>query len=193
MKADYFLIALATLAISACGQTGENAAQSEQPVELASSTPAVSFTPANDDATVAGKPSAPITISYKIIGKPLVGQPLAVELRIKSVFGDIPVRIDYRINDTGALRLADSQPAFANIEASIDAPSGEQVTVVPLREGRSYLNVSASVATDDGSVATVTAIPIAVGDTPRKPEESGTVETDAGGNAVRVLKGKESN
>jgi hypothetical protein len=53
--------------------------------------------------------------------------------------------------------------------------------------------VSASIATDDGSLSTVTAIPIAVGESREKLRDNGKIETDADGNAVRVLESKERN
>jgi len=43
----------------------------------------------------------------------------------------------------------------------------QQVTVIPQREGRFYLNVSASMEIPDGTLSTVMAIPIQVGNAPR--------------------------
>ena len=63
----------------------------------------------------------------------------------------------------------------------------QQVTIVPQREGRFYLNVSASYQSEDGTTSTVTAIPIQVGTGARELQEHGEVQTDENGEAIRVL------
>ncbi|GEM_PF-1517503 len=154
--------------------------------------PDVTFIPA-DDAAETAKVSGPVSIAYRIIGQPVVGQPLAIDLAVTSSLGRQPVRLDYRIVDTSALRLGDAQTAFATIAASsADVTTGEQqVTVVPMRDGRLYLNVAATVDTAEGSMSTVTAIPIQVGDLRREPVSNGVITTDEDGNAIRVLGGEE--
>ncbi len=147
--------------------------------------PVVTFTP---DSDIVGKPSGPIAVSYRIIGKPVVGQPVAIELKFDSAFGDQSVRVAYRINDATAMRLADSQPAALTIALAEDhAGNSHRVTVIPMREGRLYLNVSASVDTVEGSMGTVTAIPLQVGNAPRPVQENGTAGTDENGDAIRAL------
>jgi len=74
---------------------------------------------------------------------------------------------------------------------SEDRMGVQQVRVVPMREGRLYLNVSASVETENGSMSTVTAIPIQVGDATRTLSENGELQTDAEGNQIRVMPAKE--
>lgn len=170
-----FVLAAMTLA-AACGK-----AEVEAPV--------VTFTPDND---IVGKPSGPIAVSYRIIGKPVVGQPVAIELKFDSSLGDRPVNVAYRINDITAMRLADSQPATLTIAPAEDnAGNSQRVTIIPLREGRLYLNVSMSVDTGEGSMGTVTAIPIQVGNAPRAVQENGTAATDENGNAIRTLPAEE--
>lgn len=187
------LVALVAAAIAACGQAADEPAAE---VEIAKSAPSVSFKPENDPVS-AGKPSAPITLSYRIIGKPVVGEPVAIDLRVTSTFtsamGPQPVSLSYRAHDSSAIQLGESQA-----EAVLLAPgaknrsSAQQVTVIPMREGRLYFNVTASVETENGSMSTVTAIPIQVGDAPRVMQENGTLKTDADGNAIRVLPADES-
>ena len=170
-----FALAAMTLA-AACGK-----AEVEAPV--------VTFTPDND---IVGKPSGPVAVAYRIIGKPVVGQPVAIELKFDSSLGDQPLAVVYRINDATAMRLADSQPSTLTIApAEDDASSSQRVTVIPMREGRLYLNISASVETSEGSMGTVTAIPIQVGDVPRVISENGTAGTDENGDAIRALPAQE--
>ena len=150
----------------------------------------MTFTPAGD-APAASTPVGPVAVSYRIIGKPVIGQPIAIDLNVKSMMGTQPVTIKYRINDATAIQLAKSQPATVTMAPSAgaggDVGGRQQVTVIPMREGRLYLNVSASVETETGSMSTVTAIPIQVGDAPRELQDHGELKTDESGESIRVL------
>ena len=146
---------------------------------------------ADGEAKRTAKIGGPVTINYRLIGRPAIGQPLSIALLVTSALTDRPVRVDYRILDVTALRLADSQLPYATIDQATDVSAGEeQVTVVPLREGRTYLNVAATVETEEGSIATVTAIPIQVGERTRA-RENGVLSTDSDGAPIRVLQGSE--
>ena len=156
------LIALTVAAlVSACGGgAADNAAQD----------PAA----AQPTAAVAATPEGPVSIDYRIIGMPIVGQPLAIDIEIRSLGGPQAITVDYRINDSTALQLAESQPAQTTVAPTADTgPSVQQVRLVPLRAGRLFLNVAASVSTEDGKRSTVLAIPIQV-DT--APQQSATEE-----------------
>ena len=183
-------MALAMTSMVACSDADENKASATfEPVDITTAVPTVLFTP---DNAIAGKPSGPITISYRIIGKAVVGRPVAVELRISSSLGNQTMQVAYRTNDTTALRLAESEPR----ELSVSPTAGstgitQQVTVIPMREGRLFLNVSVSVETENGSMSTVTAVPIQVGEAPRAVEENGRAMTDENGEAVRALPAQE--
>jgi hypothetical protein len=61
------------------------------------------------------------------------------------------------------------------------------VRVIPLREGRLYLNVAAEVETESGSFSSVTAVPIQVGPAVRELQENGVVTTDENGELIRTL------
>ena len=63
----------------------------------------------------------------------------------------------------------------------------QQVTVIPQRDGRLYLNVGASVETESGSMSSTMAIPIQVGSGARELQEDGELQLDENGEAVRVL------
>jgi hypothetical protein len=139
------------------------------------------------DGTVA-KPGSPYAISYRIIGTPIVGSPLTVELQVASALAPHPTTLDYRINDATALMLAESQPPRVQLElAENERAFSQRVTIIPLREGRFYLNVSASFDSDDGTESTAMAIPIQVGTAPREMQEHGALQEDENGETVRVL------
>ena len=180
--------AIAMIGLSACG--GEEAKEPAvaSKVELQKTAPQVTFKPsAGYDGTVA-KPGSPFSISYKIIGAPIVGSPLTINLRVASALGARSVTISYRINDASAMVLAESQPASVLMEPAANEESfTQQVTVIPQRDGRLYLNVSASIELENGTMSTVMAIPIQVGTGTRELQEHGVVELDEDDEAVRVL------
>lgn len=132
---------------------------------------------------------SPVEITYRVIGTPIVGSPVALDLQFKSALGEVPYRVNYRVNDATALQLPESQADTVSISpSSANEVVAQQVTVIPLREGRLYLNVAAVVETEGGSMQTVTAIPIQVGAAaPRQPTEDGRVVRDEDGNLIRTL------
>ena len=139
----------------------------------------------NDEAF---SPGGPVQISHRIVGTPLVGQPLSIDLSLKSTRDAALLRVDYRINDSSALAFAEQQlKTTTALPDSRSLIAEQQVMVVPQREGRLYLNVSVAVETDRGMSSTVMAIPIQVVRGPRRFEENGALATDANGNASRVL------
>jgi hypothetical protein len=142
--------------------------------------------------TYTAKPQGPVTIEYRIIGAPIVGQPLAIDIEVRSLLGPQAISLTYRINDSTAMEFTEAQPAQLSIAPTNDnAPSLQQVRLVPLREGRVFLNVSASVDDDGNTLSTAIAIPIQVGSAPRQTEENGTLTTDESGAAVHSLPGTE--
>lgn len=185
------LTLLTTLGLGACG-TEQQPEAATQAVELDKTIPEVSFKPQSDyDGTVA-KPGAPFSISYRIIGTPIVGSPVTVDLRVDSALGPRPMTLSYRINDASAMMLAESQPSSVTMEpVANEANFTQQVTVIPQRDGRLYLNVSASYETENGTQSTAAAIPVQVGSGPRQLEDNGELQTDENGEAVRVLSSEE--
>ena len=135
-----------------------------------------------------GKPGAPFRVTYDVVGTPIVGSPVTVNIRVHTTMGPQPLNVGYRINDESAMMFHDAQPR--NVEVSPAANEDfvvQQVTIIPQREGRLYLNVATSVETGDGSRSSVVSIPIQVGTGGRILEEQGEVEIDEDGDAVRVL------
>lgn len=176
-------LSLSTLVIlAACG------------AEETSDVPAVEA--AGDKGAVVQRSSelqSPVQINYRVIGTPIVGSPVALDLQFKSALGSTPYKVEYRVNDATAMQLPESQADTVSIAPAADNEVvAQQVTVIPLREGRLYLNVAAVVETDEGSMQTVTAIPIQVGAAaPRQAVDNGTVVLDEDGNRIRSLPAKE--
>ncbi len=129
-------------------------------------------------------------MSYRIIGTPIVGNPVTIDLRVESMLGAQPITVDYRINDAAAMSLHEAQPARVQVEPVANENFvAQRVTVVPQREGRLYLNVSASFETAEGTASTVMAVPIQVGAGGPELKENGELQVDENGEAVRVLTG----
>jgi hypothetical protein len=147
-----------------------------------------------DKQTTAGrtaKPSAPIRFRYEIQGNPIVGQPVAVNVFLMTSMDTGKLTLHYRVNDSSSMLFPESQPRSREIvmEASgFDSGAANQITVVPQREGRLFLNVSAEIVTDTGDVMIKTqAIPIQVGPAPLELDENGELKETASGETVVSL------
>lgn len=195
------LILLAALVVAACQRPGSEPAErsdSRTATESAPQRVEAERPPAEGDTdespdgaetssavSASGKPSAPITIDYTVIGTPVVGQPVNIDLEVSSSLGNRPVTLNYRINDARNLVFPQAQPQRVALAARTDTGRAvQQVTVVPQREGRLYLNVSAEVETDEGMLMKSMAIPIQVGSAPEQPATNGELREGADGEAV---------
>ena len=190
MSRKTFPVLVATLLVGACSDGSVENTDEVAAEAVATTAPDVSFKARPSDGRTI-KPQGPVSISYKIIGAPIVGQAVAIDLQVVSNVGPQAITLTYRVNDTTAMQFPEAQPPSVSIAASNKLePLFQQVRVIPLREGRLFLNVSASMETEGGTVSTVTAIPIQVGPAVRQQQESGTVTTDEDGEAIRVLSGE---
>ena len=154
---------VAALAATGCGG-GEQSTEPTGEALTNDSAPVVTFTPESDTSVALdGDPVAPLAIAYRVIGTPVVGQPVAIDIQVLSSLGDHAVTLNYRITDATAMELADAQPESVMLTPEDDdSYASRQVTVVPKRPGRIYLNVQAGIDTRDGSLSTATAIPLEV-------------------------------
>ena len=182
-----FLASMLLLGLVACGGNGPSAGAKKAAIDKGAA-PEAAKPQATFEGPI-GKPGAPFAISYAIIGTPIVGSPVAIDLRVTSMMGPQPVRLSFIINDATAMMLHEAQPPEIRLEAPAEdrAFVEQRVTVVPIREGRLYLNVSAAVDTEAGTSSTVIAIPVQVGEGARDLEEHGRLETDEEGETVRIL------
>ena len=183
------IFTIAMFGLAACGSDKAEEEAATDVVELTVKAPDVSFKSEADGLGGAVvTPGSPYRISYRIIGTPIVGSPVTVELQVASLHGPRPLSLNYRFKDASSMIFADSQPTSISMEpAANEAEFKQQVTIIPQREGRFYLNVSVMYKTENGTMSTVTAIPIQVGTGTRELQEHGVVELDEDGEAVRVL------
>ncbi|MGB5689035.1 MAG: hypothetical protein WBM45_07135 [Woeseiaceae bacterium] len=180
------LAAAASIVMAACssGKNGEQVAA----VETTDGIEQVARQKNSEGSGIPAKAGSPFSISYELIGTPIVGSPLTLNLTIASAFGPTPVEIRYRVNDSTALMLHEAQPESLQAEMTLNETSIEdRVTVIPQREGRVYLNVEAGVETTEGRISTTMAIPIHVGAVDTSLVEHGELETNEEGETTRVL------
>ena len=191
MSPKKVFVLVAALLAGACSDGVEENAGERVAESLAPPAPEVGSKPGLPDGQTA-KLQGPVSISYKIIGAPIIGQPVAVDLQVVSNVGAQTITLTYRVNDTTAMQFPEAQPPSVSMAATNSTePQTQQVRIIPLREGRLFLNVSASIETDGGTISTVTAIPIQVGAAVRQQQQNGTVSEDEKGEAIRVLSGED--
>ena len=141
------------------------------------------------DGASPGKPSAPISIEYEIVGSPIVGAPVLINVDVSSGAG--PVSVQYNIIDTSALVFQRGQVQQWEISDPAAESTFQQLSVIPQREGRLYVNVSAEVMTPSGSMIRSMAIPIKVGEAPSPTTPNGEVVEGPDGEAVISLPAQE--
>ena len=177
-----FLTALAALSLGACGdETVSNVAASSAKEDQAAGSP----------STSPGKPTAPISIDYEVLGKPIVGLPVAINIQVRSSQDLGPVNVQYSIDDTSSLLFQEGQvQRLENMEFAELA--SQQLAVVPQREGRLYVNISAEVPTPGGSMIKSMAIPIQVGSAPSQPQTNGELMEGPDGETVISMPAQEN-
>lgn len=173
-------------------QAQEEGSASATPRSVAQSAkPAAAVDDAADRSP--GKPMAPISIQYNVIGKAVVGQPVGINLQVSSDLGGKPVTLHYRVNDPSAVLFPESQARRIEMSAAPDdSPRMQQVTVIPQREGRLFLIVSAEIETENGTMFRSLAIPIQVGAGSTAPAVNGEIRESAEGETVISMPADES-
>ncbi len=170
--------ALVALVLAACGDAKD----------AGDVAPAVKEKPASTTAQTPSSPGQLFRVDYEIIGTPVVGSPVSIDLAITSLFGDEPVDLAFRIPDTTALTMDAAQPRdLRRTPSSDDRTIRERVTVIPQREGRLFINVSASRTDDAGSLTSAISIPLHVGNVDTSVREQGELQTNEDGETTRVL------
>ena len=177
------LTIIAAFSIAACGDESANtgSASTGKPV------------PNVGDAgsTSPGKPSVPISIDYEVLGKAIVGLPVSINVRLRASQDIGPISVQYSINDASSMLFQEGQVERRNYRdrSELDV---QQVAVVPQREGRLYINVSAEVQTPGGPMIKSMAIPIQVGNAPVQPQINGELKEGPDGETVISMPAQEN-
>lgn len=187
-----FLAAMALMlfGVSACQDKGISS-DATPAAATATGETGIAAQPVPSPATTSpGKPTAPVDISYEIIGTAIVGTPVSINIVVTSEFG--PVDVEYSIVDSSALTFQSGQVERRQV---LDPSSGDvqQLTVIPLREGRVYVNVSAEIPSAQGLNIRSIAIPIQVGSAADMSVVNGELVDGPGGEKVNSMPAQESN
>lgn len=175
---------IAAVSIVACGN------ETASTVAVPANKPAAKF--ADPGSTSPGKPSAPIMIDYEVLGKPIVGLPVAINVEVRGTRDDLgPVSVSYSINDRSALQFQEGQVERYEI-LDVREARREQLAVIPQREGRLYVNVSVEVETPGGMMIKSMAIPIQVGSTAEPSRDDGEVIEGPDGERVQSMPAREN-
>lgn len=187
------LLLLAGTLTAACQESPEETGETNAGNTVAASDKPAPPTDGGSVAVSPGKPTAPVSIRYTVIGTAVVGQPVSVNLEVSSSQPDLPVTLAYRSNDSSAMVFPESQAQRIAMGAAPDTgPRMQQVTIVPQREGRLYLNVSAAVETENGTLFRSIAVPIQVGPGSTPRPVNGELQVTPEGETVISLPAKES-
>jgi len=141
-----------------------------------------------------GKPVAPIDIDYEVLGEPRPGEPVEIELKLRSSL-EGPATLQLQPRD--GLQMGASQASeirretIGRLAEPAAEPAAERVVVIPPAEGRFYLSVLVSVATAEGEQIRAVSIPVQVGDQPPAMQQNGELTT-TDGETVRSLPAKET-
>lgn len=145
----------------------------------------------------AGKVAPPINVGYKLLGEPEIGEPLEIELSVSSELPGATFSVSLQPRDDLLLGTGqDSAMEVSRATIGTDRDFGTElmsrrVSVIPQSEGRSYLVVTVSTPTEEGSASRVLAVPIQVGDLPPRMHINGKV-TGEGDEAVVSMPGKQT-
>lgn len=185
-------LSLTTFALGACQNearetVADNAVADNAHAEAVAEKPAA--TVASD--TSPGKPSAPISMQYEVLGNPVVGAPVSINVTVSATGGQGPVSVRYDIPDRSALAFQQGQVERLVIGQKTENDT-RQIAVVPQREGRLYVNVSAEIQTAGGLMIKSMAIPIQVGSAPNKPQVNGELVEGPNGETVISMPAKEN-
>lgn len=131
--------------------------------------PLVSPTPANGPAE-----NVPITLDYTLIGAPLVGESVAINVEISTPAADQAVRLTYRSAEEGDMSFPESQAAATTLPPlSNGTVRRHQFALIPQREGRIYVVISAELDAEHAATIKSISVPIQVG---RKEDDGATVD-----------------
>ncbi len=179
--------------VVSCQESAEEAGGSSAANSAAATGKPAIATNADGVAMSPGKPTAPVSIEYTVIGAAVVGQPVSINLQVSSTEPDEAVTLEYRTSDTSAMLFPESQAQRIELAAASDSgPRMQQVTVIPQREGRLFLNVSAAVETANGTMFRSLAIPIQVGAGASEPAVNGELQEMPDGETVISMPASET-
>lgn len=129
-----------------------------------------------------GKPSAPINLDYSFNGKPTLGQPLSVNIKLTEIYNAKPVKAALKYSPELIENKAVSKMSFK----SSPQESSQSITITPIENGIYFINIQASTEVNGKTMYKAFSIPVEVGEVDwaeyTKPE--GTISNDSQGGKV---------
>ena len=118
--------------------------------------------------------STPVTLDYRLVGNPVVGKTVGIEIRVDTPVTDRPIELEYRVPEANSIQFPDAQPQTVQLVSLAGAELRPQtVNVIPQRDGRVFLTVTARLETDKGAVRKSMSVPLQVARAPLELSEAG--------------------
>lgn len=134
------------------------------------------------DAPTSGAPleaaaaTVPVTLDYRVVGNPVVGKAVGIEIQVDTPVTDRPVDLEFRVPEANSILFPEAQPQSVQVVSLAGAELRPQtVNVIPQRDGRVFLTVTARLETDRGAVRKSMSVPLQVA---RAPLEAGESSAD---------------
>ena len=133
-------------------------------------------------AQIFGKPGSPLGVQYKILGEPMVGQPLDIRITIQSnaTVNELVLQL---LNDRGLFVLPEDI-SFSADQMNLNEPIVRTVTIIPLGEGLHELSVLVQGNIRGMAQANHVAIPIQIGNVGDSLNSIGTMTMDETGASI---------
>ncbi len=181
------VLALALLAVAGCGETPDSAtdASAESAAVAEARRNAAAQTEDMVAAVPIGKPGAPIEVRFDLPTKPVLGEPLKINVAVVPVTAVARLEVVFQGSDgldivaNGVIGPLDNPKTGAVIR--------HEVIVLPKRDGVATLSAVAMTDGEDSSASRSFAIPVIVGASSPVQSKPAGVAADATGEVVQSL------
>jgi hypothetical protein len=188
MKTLLITLLALPLLITACGhqETNEESINQKKIIEV-STLKVTKKKPKHDKKMLdhvssPGKPSAPINLDYSFDGKPTLGQPLSVNIKLTETHNAQPVTAALKYSPELIENKVVSKMSFK----SSPQESSQEITITPIENGIYFINIQASTEVNGRTMYKSFAIPVEVGkvDWEEHTKPEGTINNDSNGGKV---------
>ena len=104
-------------------------------------------------------------IKYDVLGKPIIGQAVSVKLTFNGFLKSQQIQIEFKTADSSSMIFSEAQVQKINLqynESKNDNTLIQNVSIIPQKAGRIFLNVILSYRIEGGIVSIMKAVPIYV-------------------------------
>ena len=134
------------------------------------------------------KPGASVAFDYELLGEPALGQPLEIRVSVTPAVPADSMSVSFSADASLAIQESAATMEQAEVKAGVSVE--HTLVLIPVEEGRNYVNVFASTEFAGGAPMVRTfAIPIQVGTAAEQAREP--LETDDEGRPIVSMPGEE--